>query len=227
MQPQWVPTNLKFEIEDCTADWTFTPASFDFIHMRFLVGSIQNWTELFRQAYAATKPGGWVESGEGSPHMRADNGSVPDRSAISQWGKFFEEGGAKMGRSFLVVEEGTQRRAMEQAGFVDIGERDFKVSGNSPFSTLRISTMVLGRVNYQSAYLSTNDAFRPLSAAGPKTKLRGRLGSSARRPWNTTSRDTYFLSPMYSPSGVERKSWSTSPSCVGRFARVSTMRPSE
>lgn len=127
-QPGWVPPNLQFEIEDCTRPWTFPLAFFDFIHMRYLVGSIADWNELFKEAYAATRPGGWVESTEGSPHMVADDGSVAEDSAISQWGKFFEEGGRKMGRSFMVVDEGTQRAAMEQAGFVDIEERDIKVS---------------------------------------------------------------------------------------------------
>lgn len=95
--------------------------------MRYLVGSIIDWTALFREAYTALKPGGWLESFEGAPHMISDDGSVPEKSAISQWGKFFEEGGKKMGRSFLVVSEGVQRKAMEEAGFVDIQEWELKV----------------------------------------------------------------------------------------------------
>lgn len=59
--------------------------------------------------------------------MVSDDDSVPEKSAISQWGKFFENGGKTMGRSFLVVHEGTQRKAMEEAGFVDIQEWEFKV----------------------------------------------------------------------------------------------------
>lgn len=128
IQPTWIPPNLRFEMEDCTTAWTFSPATFDYIHLRYLVGSIADWTELFKEAYAATKPGGWVESFEGSPHMVADDGSVPEKSAISQWGRFFEEGGRAMGRTFMVIGDGIQRRAMEEAGFVDIGEWDFKVS---------------------------------------------------------------------------------------------------
>lgn len=128
IQPTWIPPNLRFEIEDCTTPWTFAPATFDYVHLRYLVGSIADWTALFKEAYAATKPGGWVESVEGSPHMVADDGSVAEKSAISQWGRFFEEGGRVMGRTFMVIDEGLQRKAMEEAGFVDIGEWDFKVS---------------------------------------------------------------------------------------------------
>lgn len=96
--------------------------------MRYLVGSIVDWTALFKEAFATLKPGGWLESFEGSPHMISDDGTVPEGSPIAQWGKFFEEGGKTMGRSFMVVQEGTQRKAMEEAGFVDIQEWDFKVS---------------------------------------------------------------------------------------------------
>ncbi|KAG8167319.1 hypothetical protein KVR01_003008 [Diaporthe batatas] len=126
IQPKWVPPNLKFEIEDCTSEWTFHANEFDYIHLRYLVGSIVDWSALFKEAYNAAKPGGWVESFEGSPHMVSDDGSVADKSAISQWGKFFEEGGKTLGRTFLVVEQGIQRKAMEEAGFVDIQEWEFK-----------------------------------------------------------------------------------------------------
>lgn len=115
------------EIEDCTSEWTFQPNTFDYIHARYLVGSIIDWTALFKEAFKCLKPGGWLESFEGSPHMISDDGSVPERSAISQWGKFFEEGGKKMGRTFLIIQEDIQRKAMEEAGFVDIQEWEFKV----------------------------------------------------------------------------------------------------
>ncbi len=46
---------------------------------------------------------------------------------MGQWGKFFIEGSKKLGSSFTIVEDRTQRKAMENAGFVDIREFDFKV----------------------------------------------------------------------------------------------------
>lgn len=95
--------------------------------MRYLVGSVLDWTALYKEAYKALKPGGWLESFEGSPHMVSDDGTIPVKSAIAQWGRFFEEGGRKTGRSFLVVDEDIQYRAMQEAGFVDIQEWEFKV----------------------------------------------------------------------------------------------------
>lgn len=69
-----------------------------------------------------------MESFETSSLIESDNGTVTEASAMGQWGKFYIEGGKKLGNTFTVVEDGTQRKAMEEAGFVDIEEFNFKVS---------------------------------------------------------------------------------------------------
>ncbi|KAI8662358.1 hypothetical protein NCS56_01039400 [Fusarium sp. Ph1] len=127
IQPSWVPLNLRFEIDDCTQEWTFAPNSLDYIHMRWLVGSIVDWPQLFKEAYKCLKPGGYVESHEALSRMDCDDGSIHEKSAMHQWGKFFVEGGKKIGRSFTIVEDEVQRKAMKEAGFVNIEERNFKV----------------------------------------------------------------------------------------------------
>ncbi|KAM0192228.1 hypothetical protein ACHAPA_006671 [Fusarium lateritium] len=117
IQPSWIPPNLEFQIDDCAQEWSFDAASLDYVHMRWLVGSIVDWTALFKQAYKSLKPGGYVGSYDGT---------VRDGSALSQWEKFFVEGGHKLGRPFTIFEEGIQKAAMQEAGFIDIEERDFK-----------------------------------------------------------------------------------------------------
>ncbi|KAK1831956.1 S-adenosyl-L-methionine-dependent methyltransferase [Podospora conica] len=126
-QSRWVPPNVRFEIEDCTDDWTFPPSTFDFIHMRFLVGSIDSWDRLLAQAFTACAPGGYVESVEPNPHIQSDDGSVKPTMALGQWGKLFVTGGRKFGRSFELFENNTVRKAMEKAGFVDIVVKDIKM----------------------------------------------------------------------------------------------------
>lgn len=96
--------------------------------MRWLLGSITDWGALFAEAYKACKPGGWVESFEASCTAESDHADLPEGSALGQWGKFFTEGGKKLGRTFLVLEDDVQRKAMEAAGFVDIEEFYWKVS---------------------------------------------------------------------------------------------------
>jgi len=98
------------------------------VHIRWLFGSIKDWDELYRQAYRAIKPGGWIESHEASAQFRSDDDSVNEKTAMGQFGKFFAEGGEKMGRSMTVVEDGIQRKGIEAAGFVNIHEEDFKAS---------------------------------------------------------------------------------------------------
>lgn len=100
--------------------------------MRFLVGSIDDWKALFREAYRSCKPGGYVESFEVSPFIESDDGTVTDSTALGQWGKFYVEGGRKFGRTFMVYGEGIQRSAMQEAGFVDIEETNLKVSSPPP-----------------------------------------------------------------------------------------------
>lgn len=51
---------------------------------------------------------------------------------MKQWGEFFTEGGKRLNRVFNVIGSGVQRKSMEEAGFVDIVELDFKVGGTAP-----------------------------------------------------------------------------------------------
>ncbi|KAJ4219836.1 hypothetical protein NW757_014539 [Fusarium falciforme] len=61
IQPSWVPPNLKFQIDDAQLDWTFEPESFDFIHVRYMVGAFDDYPKLYRQMFKALKPGGWFQ----------------------------------------------------------------------------------------------------------------------------------------------------------------------
>ncbi|KAI1770768.1 S-adenosyl-L-methionine-dependent methyltransferase [Hypoxylon cercidicola] len=125
-QPQWIPPNLKFEIDDVTLPWTYKPDTFDFIHMRWLVGSIEDWYGLYKEIFRTLKPGKYFENKESSAIITSDDGTVTDDSALSQWGKVFNEAGKQSGKTFRVVEDDIQRKAMEAAGFVDIEEHVFK-----------------------------------------------------------------------------------------------------
>ena len=127
IQPYWTPPNLQFEIDDATLEWTYRPGTFDYVHMRYLLGAIIDWNELFRQAYRSLRPGGWLESYEAAVTQESDDGSVEEGSAMDQWGKLFHEAGRKTGRSFRVYEDRLQKKAMEAAGFVDIQVWEFKV----------------------------------------------------------------------------------------------------
>ncbi|KAL2177344.1 S-adenosyl-L-methionine-dependent methyltransferase [Thermothelomyces heterothallicus CBS 202.75] len=127
IQPGWVPPNVFFEMEDATQAWTFAENSFDFVHMRYLYGSIADWNQLFREAYRVVKPGGYIETFEADSAFCSDDGTIKEGSAMDQWSKVFEEGGRKFGRTFMPVSDNVQRTGLEAAGFVNLVQHDFKV----------------------------------------------------------------------------------------------------
>lgn len=47
IRPTWVPPNVKFEIDDAGAEWTWHENWFDFVHVRCLMGSIKDWPYLY------------------------------------------------------------------------------------------------------------------------------------------------------------------------------------
>lgn len=103
--------------------------------MRWLTGSIPDWDAHFQEAYKALKPGGWVQSYEPSSSYRSDHVEITEDTALWKWGGYFAVQGSKLlGRSFKAVEDNLPRKAMEVAGFVDINEHFFKVSGR-PFNS--------------------------------------------------------------------------------------------
>lgn len=127
IQPEWVPPNLKFEIEDCTQPWTYAPDGFDYVHMRYLFGAISDWDSLIGEAFKVCRPGGWVEITDPSVNMRSDDGSVREGTAFYEWGLLFNEASSKYGRAMDMVDRGTTLASMKKTGFVDIHRRTFKL----------------------------------------------------------------------------------------------------
>ncbi|KAI1099911.1 S-adenosyl-L-methionine-dependent methyltransferase [Jackrogersella minutella] len=126
-QPLWVPSNVKFEIDDCIKEWTWPDNNFDFIHMRYLFGAISDWNALFRQAFRCCKPGGWVQSCECDCMMSSDDGSIKEDGVVATfWNPLWAEM-SKLGPSFKVLEERRQNKGFEEAGFVDITEVNYKL----------------------------------------------------------------------------------------------------
>ena len=154
------------EIEDCSGVWTFEPNSMDFVHMRYLYGSISDWSALFREAYKVTKPGGWVESYEASAMMESDDGSVSESSAMREWGKFFIEGGKRMNRTFTILDDNVQETCMREAGFVNIQVKNLKVC--------RCGWYLLRRE------LSGTNVARYLSGVGPEIQSLKRSANTSR-----------------------------------------------
>ncbi|KAL0929393.1 uncharacterized protein CTRU02_215559 [Colletotrichum truncatum] len=120
IMPEEVPPNVLFEIDDFNEPWTFQPNSFDYIHMRFLTGSIKDWEYIMKQAFDCLKPGGILESSEPSFLVESSDGTVNEESAWSGWYNIFERYGSTSGQTFSVVPQNVQVNAMNQAGFQNL-----------------------------------------------------------------------------------------------------------
>ncbi|EFX05118.1 methyltransferase type 12 [Grosmannia clavigera kw1407] len=129
IQPGWVPPNVRFQIDDFRQTWLFEENSIDYVHMRWLIGCVEDWTALFREIFRVLKPGGWIETSEANGFYESDDGTLSEKSAMAQWGYLFREGAKKMGSkaSYSVVRDKIQRKSLEEAGFVNIQEKMFKM----------------------------------------------------------------------------------------------------
>jgi SAM-dependent methyltransferase len=117
IQPSWMPPNCRFELDDASLPWTFDDNTFDYIHIRCLLGSIADWVSLYRECYRCLKPGGWLEHTDFSVLTGCDDASLPEDSVWYEWSNLFIEAGRKMGRTFEIVDNDAFVGWMKEAGF--------------------------------------------------------------------------------------------------------------
>ena len=120
IQPEWVPPNVIFEVDDVTLPWTFGPSSFDFVHIREMFGSVEDWDKLFYQAYQSLIPGGFMECEEHSVTPVSDDGTVGPDHVYTRYGALMNSLGMQRGKEFDVWSSLKER--MQNAGFVDVVE---------------------------------------------------------------------------------------------------------
>ncbi|RMJ13142.1 hypothetical protein CDV36_007190 [Fusarium kuroshium] len=116
IQPQWVPPNVKFEVDDATQEWTYPKDKFDFIHARTLAGAIQDWPAFLTQAYDRCKPGGNIEITEGRANFFCDDSSLKEDMATHKWLTEFRRLSAPM--KFDIAPE--IPGMLKEAGFEDV-----------------------------------------------------------------------------------------------------------
>ncbi|KAI9712959.1 MAG: hypothetical protein M1812_006706 [Candelaria pacifica] len=124
IQPSFGIPNLTFEIDDCCSAWTYPPNSFDFIHVRGLYGSVQDWPEFYRECMKCLKPGGYIEQLEFSILAKCDDGSSADNEALRLWGEYGFAAGEKHGKTFKVVDN--MKGWIEEGGFENVVEQRYK-----------------------------------------------------------------------------------------------------
>ncbi|KAI5805350.1 S-adenosyl-L-methionine-dependent methyltransferase [Peziza echinospora] len=124
IQPEWVPPNVRFEIDDCESEWTYPENYFDFIHIRCMFGSIADWPKLISQAHRSLKRGGYIEIIEHKLPYECDDGTMPLDSAIYRWSKHCVESSRLSGKSMEICQHIPQW--LDQTGYTNIMERVVK-----------------------------------------------------------------------------------------------------
>ena len=87
IQPEMVPENVTFEMQDCVdSDWCRPLGSIDLIHSRFMAGSLESYNHLIRTAKKYLRPGtGWLELHEIHPKPVCDDGTMPPDWKFAEW----------------------------------------------------------------------------------------------------------------------------------------------
>ena len=127
IQPSYVPPNLQYLVDDIEDEWGYEEDPFDFVHARYLADSIRDWPRLMRQAYACTKPGGWVKFQDWDCMIESHDGTIQEDSSLWIWHK------TVLGR-IEATNTGRPGPLLEgwirDAGFVNVVVRKFAIPHN-------------------------------------------------------------------------------------------------
>lgn len=125
IQPEWVPPNCHFYIDDIEAVWVFKQP-FDYIHGRAMGGVIGDWKKFHAESFKHLKPGGWLEIQDYEGSFSCDDGTLSADSWMVQWTSEMRKGSTIFGKTYDAIV--LQRQYMIDAGFVNIRSQVFKVS---------------------------------------------------------------------------------------------------
>ncbi|KAK8237765.1 methyltransferase domain-containing protein [Phyllosticta capitalensis] len=122
-QPSWVPTNVRFHVDDVEDTWYYEK-KFDFIFSRYMVSSIGDWPKLVKNIYDNLEPGGWAEFQDFDLLYYSDDDSMNPNTEIYKWIMLWLEASRKIGRD---PRPGPQLEGwMKEQGFVNVRHERIK-----------------------------------------------------------------------------------------------------
>ncbi|OTA91344.1 hypothetical protein M434DRAFT_76412 [Hypoxylon sp. CO27-5] len=127
IQPSWVPTNVRFMVDDVESPWLHPKNHFDYIHSRHTIMAIKDWEKLLRTSYEHLKPGGWMELQEIHHFPMSNNNSLTADHPVAQYWKYVDEGLENLGVNFKFSDEGRIAALMRQCGYINVSERVFHI----------------------------------------------------------------------------------------------------
>ena len=165
IQPEAVPRNCNFLVDDATLTWAFGQ-KFDLIHTRAITMGIGDWDRLVHQAWDHLKPGGWIELQEFYLPLQSDDGTMHEGTAMWKWGQNIKSGLAKVGINSTAALEHADR--LRSRGFQDVKQIIIKIP---------IGPWARGRREKKVGLMAQKDLHDGIE--GMTTKLMLNLGHSA------------------------------------------------
>lgn len=133
IQPDWVPGNCRFHVDDYEDEWTYRDdEKFDYIHGRAVSGTVADWPTFYRQVRTHMKPGGWCEMQEYDAWIFSDDDSIERAPWTKEWVTKLDAASKSYGKQFNVARH--HKKWMIDAGFEDVTEKVIRVSRANPVS---------------------------------------------------------------------------------------------
>lgn len=130
IQPEDVPSNVYFEIQDCSDhDWVRPEDSVDYCHIRLMSGALTSYKDLIQTSKKYLRPGtGWIECQEVHPQPIADDNTIPEEWPLKVWEENMDYAATRCLRPARPIRVAPHIRTwMEEAGYVDIHEHITKI----------------------------------------------------------------------------------------------------
>ncbi|KAK2065388.1 S-adenosyl-L-methionine-dependent methyltransferase [Colletotrichum caudatum] len=108
VQTQFVPPNVRFEVEDVEEPWLYS-RPFDY--------------KFLKQTSDGLVPGGYVEAFEGNFRPGCDDGTLTSEHAISKWVDHIEECGRIFRRLYIDIPSLVS--LLKEVGFVDVTDAHY------------------------------------------------------------------------------------------------------
>ncbi|KAF1812195.1 S-adenosyl-L-methionine-dependent methyltransferase [Eremomyces bilateralis CBS 781.70] len=126
-QPSFVPPNCKFIIDDAEDTWLFGSTKFDLVHFRVMGGCFKDWRQVFKHAFDACAPGGYIEVKDFILPMKCIDHTYAG-TALEEWDRNMITASENFGKEICQVD--SYKGWLLEAGFVDIQQRDFMWPSN-------------------------------------------------------------------------------------------------
>ncbi|KAH6839588.1 S-adenosyl-L-methionine-dependent methyltransferase [Chaetomium sp. MPI-CAGE-AT-0009] len=126
IQPEWVPGNCRFHVDDYEDEWTYrADEAFDYVHGRALSGTVADWSRFYRQVRQHLKPGGWCEMQEYDAWIFSDDDSFERAPWTKEWVEGLDRASTMFGKTINVARK--HKQWMIDAGFEDVTEKIIRI----------------------------------------------------------------------------------------------------